>query len=163
MSEGAAEVQVAIELDGERSAVSVRSDELLLETLRERFDRTSVRGMCGIGLCGTCTVELDGRAVSSCLTLTVQADERAVHTPEGAAPAKSDLDAVQQAFLEHSAYQCSYCIPGMVTTVRALLRSEPDADAERVREELGGNLCRCGTYQWVLDAVRALTGESRSG
>jgi aerobic-type carbon monoxide dehydrogenase small subunit (CoxS/CutS family) len=163
MSEEVAEVRVAIELDGEACAVDVRTDELLLETLRDRLDRTSVRGMCGIGLCGTCTVELDGRAVSSCLTLAVQADARSVRTPEGAAPDTSELDEVQQAFLEHSAYQCSFCIPGMVATVRALLASEPDADADRVREELGGNLCRCGTYQWVLDAVRALTGDVRPG
>lgn len=152
-------LDVSIELDGRTQQASVRGDELLLETLRERFGRTSVRGTCGIGLCGTCTVELDGRAVSSCLTLAVQADGRAVRTPEGDDPANTELDAVQRAFVEHAAYQCSFCIPGMVATVRSVLAVEPDASVETLREALGGNLCRCGTYQWVLDALRALRGE----
>lgn len=152
---------VTIDLDGREARASVRGDELLLEALRERFGRTGVRGTCGIGLCGTCTVELDGRAVSSCLTLAVQADGRSVRTAEGDDPAHAELDPVQRAFVAHAAYQCSFCIPGMVATVRSVLAVEPDADVARLREALGGNLCRCGTYQWVLDALHALTGEER--
>lgn len=154
-------LEVSIALDGQTRDASVRGDELLLETLRERFGRTSVRGTCGIGLCGTCTVQLDGRAVSSCLTLAAQADGRTVRTPEGDDPANAELDDIQRAFVEHAAYQCSFCIPGMVATVRSVLALEPDADVETLREALGGNLCRCGTYQWVLDALRALRGESQ--
>jgi aerobic-type carbon monoxide dehydrogenase small subunit (CoxS/CutS family) len=153
-------LKVKFELDGLDRCVEVRADELLLETLRERFDRTSVRGMCGIGVCGTCTVALDGRAVSSCLTLSAQAEGRSVTTPEGDDPEHAEIDRIQRAFLDHAAYQCSFCIPGMVATVRTALASEPSASVAELREALGGNLCRCGTYQWVLDALRAIQGET---
>jgi aerobic-type carbon monoxide dehydrogenase small subunit (CoxS/CutS family) len=143
---------VRIDLNGEQRHVAVRPGEVLIETLRDRFDCTSVRGTCGIGMCGTCTVQLDGRAVSSCLLLTEQVDGRAVRTSEGLC-STGTLDEVQQAFVDRQAYQCSFCIPGMVMTLRALKDEEPDADAARAREALGGNLCRCGTYPWVLDAA----------
>lgn len=151
----ATEVTVRIDLNGQPRAVPVREGEVLLETLRERLACTSVRGACGIGMCGTCTVQVDGRAISSCLMLTEQVDGRTVRTSEGLG-AGGELDEVQQAFVDHEAYQCSFCIPGMVMTLRALKDEEPEADAGRAREVLGGNLCRCGSYAWVLDAAADL-------
>jgi aerobic-type carbon monoxide dehydrogenase small subunit (CoxS/CutS family) len=148
----ATQTSVRIDLNGEPREVDIRPGEVLIETLRQRFGCTSVRGTCGIGVCGTCTVQVDGRAVSSCLLLTEQVGTRAVRTSEGLC-ANGVLDEVQQAFVDRQAYQCSFCIPGMVMTLRALKDEEPDADAERAREALGGNLCRCGTYPWVLEAA----------
>ena len=149
------DVSVRLELNGDNRTVQVRAGELLLDTLRERLDCTSVRGSCGLGVCGTCTVQVDGRAVSSCLLLTQQVEGRTVRTSEGLC-AGGELDEVQQAFVDHEAYQCSFCIPGMVMTLRALKDEEPDAGVERAREVLAGNLCRCGTYPWVLEAARDL-------
>lgn len=149
---------VNLTLNDEDIEVSTDPSELLIETLRAR-GLFSVRGACGIGVCGSCTVQVDGEAVSSCLMLTQQLDGRDVRTSEGLVSSDGELDEVQAAFVNHQAYQCSFCIPGMVMTVRALLdRGEP-VTIESAREELGGNLCRCGTYPWILQAVADLVQE----
>jgi aerobic-type carbon monoxide dehydrogenase small subunit (CoxS/CutS family) len=153
-------------LNGAETSVGVRPDETMLETLREALEVRSVRGACGIGVCGTCTVLLDGRPASSCLLLSRQVAGRTVVTSEGLVGDEGRLDAVQDAFVRNGAYQCSFCIPAMVLTVRAYLDHHEDRDVERAREFLGGNLCRCGSYPQVLDAVRELvnpraTGEGR--
>lgn len=146
---------VRIRINGEDVEVATDPRELLIETLRDR-GLCSVRGACGIGICGSCTVQVDGDAVSSCLMLTQQVDGRSVRTSEGLVSDDGTLDRVQEAFVDNQAYQCSFCIPGMVMTVRALLdRGEP-VSVEAAREELGGNLCRCGTYPWILGAVADL-------
>lgn len=143
-----------LHVNGREQDVAPHDGEVLLETLRG-LGCGSVRGTCGIGICGTCTVQVDGDAVSSCLMLTEQAFGRQVRTSEGLVDG-GVLDDVQDAFVRTQAYQCSYCIPGMVMTVRALLdRGEP-VTVEQVREELAGNLCRCGSYPQVLEAVREI-------
>jgi aerobic carbon-monoxide dehydrogenase small subunit len=146
---------VRLELNGSSTSVDVDPGEVLIETLRDRLDCTSVRGSCGIGVCGTCTVQVDGRAMSACLLLTQQVEGRAIRTSEGLCQ-DVHVDDVQQAFVDRHAYQCSFCIPGMVMALRALKDEHPDATREDAREALGGNLCRCGTYPWVLDAVADL-------
>lgn len=146
--------------NGSEHVVDVRDGELLLETLRA-LGCTSVRGTCGIGVCGTCTVQVDGRAASSCLLLTEQAAGREIRTSEGLAGPDGELDEVQAAFVRHQAYQCSFCIPGMVMALRAYLDREDQPSFAAAREELAGNLCRCGTYPSILAAVRELT-EGRS-
>lgn len=155
----AGETAVKVEVNDRIEEFPVRDQETLLETLRERFGLTSVRSACGIGMCGTCTVHVDGRAVSSCLTLTQQVDGKVVRTSEGLV-VDGALDPVQQAFVASEAYQCSFCIPGAVMAVRALLDAEPDATVERARDELAGNLCRCGTYPWIVDALAHLFREA---
>lgn len=152
----AADGTTRFELNGSPVTVTVRNDEPLLETLREACGLTSVRGSCGIGMCGTCTVLLDGRVVSACILLTRQVAGRSVVTSEGLVSDAGELDAVQSAFVRAGAYQCSFCIPAMALTVRAYLDEQPDPDVEGAREYLGGNLCRCGTYPEILDAVTEL-------
>lgn len=153
-------VSIRLKLNGVETEVTVRNDEALLETLRDSLEIHSVRGTCGIGICGTCTVLLDSAAVSSCLLLARQAAGRAVVTSEGLVGTGGELDAVQEAFVRNGAYQCSFCIPGMVLAVRAYLDEHPDGDIDGAREYLGGNLCRCGTYPQILDAVAELLARS---
>ncbi|MPZ89791.1 MAG: 2Fe-2S iron-sulfur cluster binding domain-containing protein, partial [Nitriliruptorales bacterium] len=145
-------VAVDLHVNGTVETVRVHLEETLLEALRERFDLFSVRGACGIGVCGACTVLLDGRVASSCILLTVAVAGRKVSTSEGLVDG-GELSRVQQSFVDHQAFQCSYCIPGMVLAVHGCLDQNPDADEEEVREHLGGNLCRCGTYPQILEAV----------
>ena len=121
---------------------------------------TGTRVGCEHGVCGTCTVLLDGEPVRACLVLAVQADGRAVTTVEGLANG-DDLHPVQQAFQDHHALQCGFCTPGFVVLAASLLEREPDASEERVREVLSSNLCRCTGYTPIVAAVRAAQLESR--
>jgi len=138
--------------------VTVRAGDTLLHTLREELGLKSVRGTCAIGICGVCTVLVNGLPVSSCNALTVMHSGAGITTSEGLADG-DELDEVQRAFIDQSAYQCSYCIPAMVLTVRSLLDQQADLDAGSVREQLAGNLCRCGTYPQIMAAVESLLAE----
>ena len=149
---------VTLRVNGETVEIAIHDDETLVETLRERLRLRSVRATCGIGICGTCTVQVDGRVASACLLLTRQASQRDIRTSEGLVEEGGELGRVQQAFVDRHAYQCAYCIPGMVVTVDAALQTRPDATVEDLREELAGNLCRCGTYMNILEAVAQLVG-----
>ena len=157
------EVEVPLELNGDDRVVTVATDETLLQTLRRSEGITSVRGACGIGMCGSCTVLVDDRAVSSCIMLTAQLASRRVTTSEGLCGPGGVLSRVQQAFVEHGAYQCSFCIPAMVLTVHAALEADPDRQVEQIRDDLAGNLCRCGTYPQVLEAVMDLVSSPDGG
>jgi aerobic-type carbon monoxide dehydrogenase small subunit (CoxS/CutS family) len=148
-------------VNGDDVDVEVPADEALVHTLRERLGLRSVRPTCGLGICGTCTVQLDGAVVSSCLLLTVQVAGRSVKTSEGLVNDDGSLSRVQQAFVDNGAYQCAYCIPGMVVTVEACLAETPDASMQEVRDYLAGNLCRCGTYVSILEAVTELVRGER--
>jgi aerobic-type carbon monoxide dehydrogenase small subunit (CoxS/CutS family) len=143
--------------NGEPSSVEVTDDELLLDTLRDRLGASSVRYSCGIGVCGTCTVVLDGQAVSSCLQLTQMVAGRRVQTAESVlGDERSGHRDVLNAFVKARAFQCSYCIPPMALTVAALLDADPSASAETIREQLAGNICRCGSYPQIVEAITAL-------
>ena len=159
-------------LNGEPREVAIREDETLLEVLRRTLKVVSVREACGIGVCGSCTVIVDGRQQSSCLLLAAQAADRSVETLEsmteglvddGIARAPGDLHPIQQAFIEHNAFQCSFCTPGFLLATRELLAESPSPTADEVRHFLAGNLCRCGSYlkieEAVLDAAARLRGE----
>jgi aerobic-type carbon monoxide dehydrogenase small subunit (CoxS/CutS family) len=137
-------VRVELVLNGRPEALDVRTDEMLLEALRDHGLR-SVRETCGIGVCGACTVLLDGEPVSGCLTLAATVAGREVTTVEGL----DESDPVLRAFHEAHAFQCGWCTPGFVLTVKAM---RPGDD---VRAALGGNLCRCGCYLKIEEAVRA--------
>ena len=134
-------------------SVDVPNDELLVHTLRDRLGLRSVRPTCGFGICGTCTVLLDGQVASSCLMLTVQVGERPLLTSEGLTDPDGRLSPVQQAFVDRGAYQCSYCIPGIVLTVEWRLAEHPGSSVEELRDYLTGNLCRCGTYVSIVEAL----------
>ena len=125
----------------------------LLEVLREELGLGGTKEGCGVGACGACTVLLDGEPVSSCLMLAAQAAGKQITTIEGLA-ADGHLHPVQRAFVEQGAFQCAYCTPGFVLSVVALLRENPTPSNEEIREYLAGNLCRCGSYQNILEAVR---------
>lgn len=125
----------------------------LLEVLRRHLNLTGTRLTCGIGICGACTVLVDGEALSSCLLLAPMVAGRPVTTIEGLAK-DGELDTVQQAFVECMGLQCSYCTPGFILTTHALLRENPEPSDEQIKEYLAGNLCRCGSYYKITDAVR---------
>jgi xanthine dehydrogenase YagT iron-sulfur-binding subunit len=126
----------------------------LLDVLRERLGLTGAKKGCDHGQCGACTVHLDGRRVASCLTMAVQADGRQVATIEGMSPPDGDLHPMQQAFIDHDALQCGYCTPGQIMAAVACVREGNAATAERIREYMSGNLCRCGAYAGIVAAIQ---------
>jgi aerobic-type carbon monoxide dehydrogenase small subunit (CoxS/CutS family) len=142
-------MRVAFTLDGAPAELEAGEGEMLVDALRAA-GRLSVRETCGIGVCGACTVIVDDEPVSACLMLAAQVDGRSVTTVEGL----SDDDPVLQAFTRTHAAQCGWCTPGMVLTVKAMLADDPEIDRDRAAEGLGGNLCRCGSYSRILDAVQ---------
>ena len=134
---------------------SVKANQTLLEWLRDDLRLRGSREGCGVGVCGSCTVLVDGRPVSSCLMLATNAEGKEIQTIEGLAKG-DELDPVQQAFLDQQAFQCGYCTSGMIMATKALLSSNPTPSEEEVRDYLSGNICRCGTYQEVMAAIRTL-------
>jgi len=126
----------------------------LLDVLREQLGLTGAKKGCDHGQCGACTVHLDGRRVASCLTLGVKADGCAVTTIEGIAAPDGTLHPMQQAFVDHDALQCGYCTPGQVMAAIACVREGHATSEAQIREYMSGNLCRCGAYAGILDAIR---------
>jgi len=142
-------------INGHEVEASVRPNQTLLDWLRDNLHLRGSREGCGVGVCGSCTVLVDGKPVSSCLMLATNAEGKRIQTIEGLAEG-GELDPVQQAFLDHQAFQCGYCTSGMIMAVKALLSNNPTPTEEETRDYLSGNICRCGTYQEVLAAVRSL-------
>ena len=151
---------MTLTVNGRAVEVAAGGAESLLDALR-RLQLLSVREACGLGLCGSCTVLLDGRLASSCLVLAGAADGAEVETIEGWAGADG-LHPIQQAFVDATAFQCSFCTPGFLLSTKALLAENPAPSADEVRHFLAGNLCRCGSYlkieEAVLDAAERLRG-----
>ena len=145
-------MKVAFEVNGKALEVDVEPRLSLADCLRDVLGLTGTHLGCEHGVCGACTVIVDGEAVRSCLTLAVQAAGENIVTVEGLSR-DNGLTPLQAAFRKHHALQCGFCTPGMVTTAHALLSEEPDADAERVREALSGNSCRCTGYISIVEAV----------
>jgi aerobic-type carbon monoxide dehydrogenase small subunit (CoxS/CutS family) len=142
-------VRLELVLNEHPTALECEPDEMVLDVLR-REGLTSVRATCGIGMCGACTVLLDGELVSACLLLAAQAAGRELTTAEGL-PAEHP---VPRAFEAEHAFQCGWCTPGMVLTAKRLLEETPQPSDEQIAEGLGGNLCRCGCYVKILAAVK---------
>ena len=140
------------EVNGKPVAVDVEPRMTLADCLRNVLRLTGTHIGCEHGVCGACTVLLDGEAVRSCLMLAVQAEGRSVTTVEGLSRDEG-LTPLQASFRKHHALQCGFCTPGMITTAHALLSEEPDCDADRVREVLSGNICRCTGYISIVEAV----------
>ena len=140
-------------LNGRPMQAEVAANETIVDMLTNRFELRGARESCGQGLCGCCTVTVDGNAVSGCLSLAWFLDGTSVETVEGLAKGGA-LDPVQEAFIEAGAFQCGFCTPGFIMMVRQLLDAHPDPDDEEVRHYLTGNLCRCSAYPEILDAVK---------
>jgi carbon-monoxide dehydrogenase small subunit len=144
---------IEITINGRRRRATVEPRLTLADFLRERLQLTGTHLGCEHGVCGACTVLLDGEAVRSCLVFAVQADGAEVTTVEGAAAPDGTLSAVQAAFREHHGLQCGFCTPGFVISATAFLRDNPEPTDEQIRDALSGNLCRCTGYQGILKAV----------
>src|SRR5256714_9658069 len=140
------------EVNGKEVAVEVEPRLTLADCLRHHLRLTGTHVGCEHGVCGACTVLVDGKAVRSCLMLAVQAEDSKVVTVEGLSRDEG-LTPLQASFRKHGALQCGFCTPGMITTAHALLTEEPNCDADRVREVLSGNLCRCTGYVSIVEAV----------
>jgi carbon-monoxide dehydrogenase small subunit len=141
-------------LNGRRVDVWAAPHETLLAVLRDALGATEVKYGCGEGVCGTCTVLLDGAPVNACLLLGVQAQGRTVTTVKGL-PNQDGLHPLQRAFVQHEAAQCGFCTPGMLLVAHAFVRDHPSATREQIRAAVAGNLCRCTGYTRIVDAVEA--------
>ena len=154
-------IQLAVNGKAYEKNVSVRQS--LADFLREELHLTGTHLGCEHGVCGACTVSMNGLSVRSCLTLAVQADGAEIVTIEGLRAADGTLHPLQESFHENFALQCGYCTPGFLITAIELLRENPDPDEQDVRQALSGNLCRCTGYQPIIDAVLAVAGKEPPG
>ncbi len=145
---------VSLKVNGLEEEVAIQPHHTLLEILRRDFKLFGAREGCGIGMCGSCTVLVDGQPISACLMLGALAEGKEVLTIEGLADG-GELHPIQQAFIDHAGFQCSYCTPGFVLSAKALLEEIPSPTVEQVRSYLAGNLCRCGSYIKIQEAVLA--------
>jgi aerobic-type carbon monoxide dehydrogenase small subunit (CoxS/CutS family) len=145
-------VKVRFEVNGRSLEADVAPRTTLCDCLRHHLGLTGTHAGCEHGVCGACTVIVNGEAVRSCLLLAVQASGASIITVEGLADG-DDLSPLQQAFQKHHALQCGFCTSGMLTTLHALLSDEPEADEERIRDVLSGNLCRCTGYIPIVEAA----------
>jgi aerobic-type carbon monoxide dehydrogenase small subunit (CoxS/CutS family) len=146
-------VPLALTINGETHHLMVEPRRTLLDALREDLHLTGAKKTCDMGDCGACTVHVDGKAMYACLLLAVDCDGREIRTVEGLATQEA-LDPVQQAFVEEDAFQCGYCTPGQVMSIRALLDEHPEPTDEQILRAVSGNLCRCGAYQHIARAGR---------
>ncbi len=153
---------VKLKINGLEQEVATQTHHTLLEVLRQEFKLFGAREGCGIGMCGACTVLVEGKPISSCLMLAVLAEGKELLTIEGLDEG-GKLHPIQQAFVDHNAFQCSYCTPGFILTTKVLLEENPNPSVEEVRSYLAGNLCRCGSYVKIQNAVLDAAGRLRKG
>jgi len=154
------DIEIELQVNGETARSTVPPRLTLADYLRERCGLTGTHLGCEHGVCGACSVLLDGEAVRACLVFAVQADGREVTTIEGLGGPDGGLSPLQAAFRDNHGLQCGFCTPGFVVSATALLRDIPDPTDEQIREGLSGNLCRCTGYQGILAAVRAAADEA---
>ena len=156
---GPAPVSVSLIVNGTRHTLTLDPRSTILDVLREHLDLTGTKKGCDQGQCGACTVLLDGRRVNSCLTLAVMKDGSTVTTIEGLA-ANGALHPLQQAFIEHDAFQCGYCTPGQICSAVGLIAEGKARTADEIRELMSGNICRCGAYTNIVAAIQQVMGRS---
>jgi len=147
-----AEVQIELTVNGTNYQVRVPPWRMLVEVLRENLGLMGTKKSCNEGECGACTIIMDGRPVTSCLVLAVDARGKDIVTIEGLSEGEK-LDPIQESFLRHGALQCGFCTPGMVMASKALLNENPNPTLAEAREAIAGNLCRCTGYQHIIDAI----------
>jgi carbon-monoxide dehydrogenase small subunit len=151
---------VTIDVNGVRRTTSVEARKLLVHLLRDDLGLTGTHVGCDTSQCGACTVDIDGQAVKSCTVLAVMADGSSITTIEGLAPCDGALHPIQAAFHEHHALQCGFCTPGMIMSVRQLLKQNPTPTESEIRHGLTGNICRCTGYTNIVRAVESLASEA---
>lgn len=147
-------IPLTLTVNDEVCELLVASHWTLLDILREELDLTGAKEGCGEGVCGSCTVLMDGRPIRACLTLALEAAGTTITTVEGLAT-ESGLDPLQQAFIDHGAVQCGFCTAGMLMSAKALLVEDPNPDEDAVKRALSGNICRCTGYTKIVEAVAA--------
>lgn len=155
--------QIAMTVNGRAVTVDVEPRRLLVDVLRLDLGLTGAHTGCEHGVCGTCTVLMNGETIRSCITFGVQADGAEITTIEGVAPDLQRLHPVQEAFWEKQGLQCGYCTPGMVLRAIELLEENPEPTRDEVREGISSNLCRCTGYQFIVDAVMDAAVRMREG
>ncbi|HET7888454.1 MAG TPA: (2Fe-2S)-binding protein [Bradyrhizobium sp.] len=158
----AAAHSISLEVNGERVEALVSPRTSLADFLREHLKLTGTHVGCEHGVCGACTIRVNGEIVRACLMLAVQANDASVETIEGLSDS-GEISDLQAAFRERNALQCGFCTPGMLFSVQDLLKAEVDPDRARIREHLSGNYCRCTGYQAIVDAVEATAKARRGG
>jgi xanthine dehydrogenase YagT iron-sulfur-binding subunit len=151
---------IALTVNGRKVSLEVGANETLLDVLRDKLDLTGAKRVCDRGECGGCTVHLDGAPVYACMTLAIRADGRTVRTIEGLAEGDK-LHPVQEAFIEKDGYQCGFCTPGFIMASAAFLEKKPAPSRDEIKQALSGNLCRCGNYAKIYDAVDAAAKKLR--
>ena len=152
-SPSAAKLKLTLDVNGKSQTVMVDARTTLLDALREQLSLSGTKKGCDQGQCGACTVHLDGTRVLSCLTLAASVRGRKVTTIEGLAPADGSLHPMQQAFVDHDAFQCGYCTPGQIMSAVACVREGHAENAADIREYMSGNLCRCAAYPNIVAAI----------
>lgn len=145
-------IQITLNINGKNQELLVQPNDTLLEVLRDELDLTGSKESCGEGVCGSCTIQMDGKPVRSCLTLALEAQDTKIKTVEGLATG-DDLSDLQQSFIDHGAVQCGFCTSGMLMSADALLNQTSNPDEKTVRKALSGNICRCTGYTKIVDAV----------
>ncbi|RLQ95534.1 (2Fe-2S)-binding protein [Falsibacillus albus] len=149
------EYKVALTINNEERRITVSSSESLLNMIRTKFGLTGAKPGCLNGDCGACTVMVDQDPIKSCMMLAVEAEGKCITTIEGLSH-----DPIQEAFIDHFAFQCGYCTPGFIMNIRAMLLNHPDADPCIIKEWLGSNICRCTGYKEIEEAVKSVLGNS---
>ena len=157
---GPGAVPIELTVNGAKKRLNVEPRVTLLDALRDRIELTGTKRACDRGACGACTVWVDGKTANACMTLAVDVHGAEVTTIEGLAQGEK-LHPVQEAFVKHDALQCGFCTPGMLMACASLHERNPKAGEEEVREAIAGNLCRCGTYTHIFDAMRDVAGGAR--
>jgi carbon-monoxide dehydrogenase small subunit len=146
-------MKIKLTINGEEKIVYLEPNEILLHVLREKLGITSPKEGCGTGDCGACTVVVNGKAVNSCLILAVEVDGASILTVEGLSQDEK-LHPLQQSFVEEHAVQCGYCTSGMLMTALSYLEENPSPTEEEIRKAIAGNLCRCGAYPFIINAIK---------
>lgn len=149
-------------LNGRKTSITVDSDRFLLSVLRTEYGLTGTKYGCGEGHCGACTVLVDNKAVRSCYTAMAEVKGREVVTIEGLAKG-NDLHPLQKAFIHHDSTQCGFCTPGMILTAYGLLRDNPEPSESDIMGAMNDNLCRCGSYKRIIEAVQTAAEEMKGG
>lgn len=152
------ERQITVSVNGSTCTATVEDRRTLAEFLREECGLTGTHLACEHGVCGACTVLVDGAAVRSCLLFAAQVEGAELTTIEGLSREDATLTPIQQAFADHHGLQCGFCTPGFIVSVTVLLRDNPNPTEQQIREGLSGNLCRCTGYQGIVEAVKAIAG-----
>lgn len=145
--------KIELVINGKKCELFVKPNETLLDVLRKNLNLKGPKEGCGVGVCGSCTILMDKKPISSCLTLAVQANGKEILTIEGLMEGEK-LHPLQESFLENYAFQCGFCTSGMIMTAKSLLDEKPDPSEEEIREYMSGNICRCTGYKNIIKAIK---------